>query len=67
VQAIRARGLECAGIFLNQLGDELDTAMITNKGVVENLAGVPLLDHLIHGQDFITPGTLEQLLARQTI
>jgi len=53
--AIRARGLECAGIYLNQLVDEMDTAMITNKGVVEELAGVPLLDHLIHGQDFIEP------------
>jgi dethiobiotin synthetase len=51
--AIRARGLECAGIYLNQLADEMDTAMITNKGVVEELTGLPLLDHLIHGQDFI--------------
>lgn len=53
VNAIRARGLTCAGIVLNQLEDEMDTAMITNKGVVEDLTGVPLLDHLIHGQDFI--------------
>lgn len=53
--AIRARGLECAGIYLNQLEDEMDTAMITNKGVVEELTGLPLLDHLIHDQDFITP------------
>lgn len=55
VAAIRARGLECAGLYLNQLEDEMDTAMITNKGVVEELADVPLLDHLIHGQDFIDP------------
>ena len=55
--AIRARGLRCAGIYLNQLEDEMDTAMITNKGVVEQLTGLPLIDHLIHGQDFIeTPG-----------
>ncbi len=53
VDAIRAKGLRCAGVYLNQLGDELDTAMITNKGVVEDLCGVPLLDHLIHDQDFI--------------
>ncbi len=53
VNAIRARGLTCAGIVLNQLEDEMDTAMITNKGVVEDLTGVPLLDHLIFGQDFI--------------
>ena len=53
IAAIRAKGLTCAGIILNQLGDELDTAMITNKGVIEDLTGLPLLDHLIHGQDFL--------------
>jgi len=54
--AIRARGLVCAGIILNQLEDEMDTAMITNKGVIEDLSGIPLLDHLIHGQDFVDIG-----------
>ena len=53
IDAIRAKGLTCAGIILNQLADELDTAMITNKGVLEDLTGVPLLDHLIYGQDFL--------------
>jgi dethiobiotin synthetase len=53
VNAIRARGLTCAGIVLNELEDELDTARITNKGVVEDLTGVPLLAHIIHGQDFL--------------
>ena len=58
VDAIRAKGLSCAGIILNQLDDELDTAMITNKGIIEELAGVPLLDHLIYGQDFLDEGVL---------
>lgn len=53
VAAIQAKGLACAGIILNQLEDEMDTAMITNKGVVGDLTGVPLLEHLIHGQDFL--------------
>ncbi len=53
VASIQARGLVCHGIILNQLHDEMDTAMITNKGVIADLAGVPLLDHLIHNQDFI--------------
>ncbi|MCU0752901.1 MAG: dethiobiotin synthase [Akkermansiaceae bacterium] len=61
--AIRARGLTCAGIFLNQLDDELDTAMITNKGLIEELTGLPLLDHLIHGQDFLDPEVLARLPA----
>jgi len=55
VEAIRNKGLECIGIVLNQLGDELDTAMITNKGVIAELTGVPLVDHLIHGQDTLDP------------
>ena len=62
VNAIRARGLVCAGIVLNQLEDEMDTAMITNKGVVEDLTGVPLLDHLIHGQDFLDAETYLKIL-----
>ena len=55
VAAIQARGLTCAGVILNQLEDEMDTAMITNKGVLESLAGVPLLAHLIHRQDYLEP------------
>lgn len=61
LDAIRAKGLQCAGIFLNQLTDELDTAMITNKGVLEDLTGVPLLGHLIHQQDFLDDEVIEQL------
>ena len=61
VAAIQAKGLRCAGIILNQLEDEMDTAMITNKGVVEDLTGIPLLDHLIHGQDFLDAETFLKL------
>ncbi|MCU0781312.1 MAG: dethiobiotin synthase [Akkermansiaceae bacterium] len=63
VRAIRARGLVCAGIVLNQLEDEMDTAMITNKGIIEDLAGVPLLAHVIHGQDELEPEPLLALVA----
>lgn len=61
LDAIRAKGLTCAGIILNQLDDELDTAMITNKGVLEDLTGVPLLDHLIQNQDFLDDEALRIL------
>lgn len=61
IDAIRAKGLVCAGIILNQLDDELDTAMITNKGIIEELSGVPLLDHLIKDQDFIDDRVLQIL------
>ena len=58
--AIRAKGLSCVGIILNQLDDELDTSMITNKSVIEDLTGVPLLEHLIYQQDCLA----EQLTRR---
>jgi dethiobiotin synthetase len=53
VESIRARGVPLAGLVINQLQDELDTAAITNKGVIEKLTGVPILAEIIHGQDFL--------------
>jgi dethiobiotin synthetase len=55
IDAIHAKDLTCAGIILNQLQDEMDTPMITNKGIIESLTNIPLLDHIIHNQDFISP------------
>jgi dethiobiotin synthetase len=60
--AIQAKGLKCAGIILNQLEDEMDTPMITNKGIIESLTQVPLLDHIIHGQDFLSQELMDVLL-----
>ncbi|MBB5353523.1 dethiobiotin synthetase [Haloferula luteola] len=53
VEDIRASGLEVAGLVLNHLQDELDTAAITNKGVIEELVDAPILAEIIHGQDFL--------------
>ncbi len=61
--AIRSKGLTCAGIILNQLEDEMDTPMITNKGIIESLTDIPLLDHIIHGQDFLSPELMDLLTA----
>ncbi len=55
VESIRTRGLEVAGLVINHLEDELDTAAITNKGVISRLTGAPLLAEIIHGQDFLDP------------
>ncbi len=63
VEAIKARGLTCAGIIMNQLEDEMDTAMITNKGVVEDLTGVPLLEHVIYNQNFVDAEAFMSLLS----
>jgi dethiobiotin synthetase len=59
--AVAAKGMPCVGVILNQLSDELDTAMITNKGVMEDVTGVPLLDHVIHGQEFLDEDWLVRL------
>lgn len=53
IDSIRSRGLEIAGLVINHLADELDTAAITNKGIVEQLTGVPIMAEIIHGQDFL--------------
>lgn len=51
VRAIRARGLECCGIILNQQSEEWDTAAVTNSAMLEEYTGVPVLAELIHGDD----------------
>ncbi|MBT8038031.1 MAG: dethiobiotin synthase [Verrucomicrobiae bacterium] len=53
VQSMRAIGVEPAGLIFNHLADELDTAAITNKGIAEDLTGVPVLMDVIRDQDEI--------------
>ncbi|MGB6223571.1 dethiobiotin synthase [Haloferula sp.] len=53
VEDIRASDLEVAGLVLNNLQEEQDTAAITNKGVIEELTEAPILAEIIHGQDFL--------------
>jgi len=53
VRAIQARGLSCAGLVFNNADDELDTAAITNKGVIGDLCGVPVITDIIRGQEDI--------------
>ncbi len=53
VQAIRARGLKCAGLILNhtQPPAELpDMATTTNRSILEDLLDVPILFEIAHGQ-----------------
>lgn len=50
-KSIAARGLTCRGVVLNHLGEEWDTAALTNKALIEEFTGLPVLAELIHGQD----------------
>jgi dethiobiotin synthetase len=53
INAIRNRQLSITGIIMNHLIDELDTATISNKSVIPQLAKCPLLTEVIHSQDWI--------------
>ena len=53
VESMRAKGVEPVGMVFNHLSDELDTAEITNKGIAEEMTGVPVLTDVIHGQEEI--------------
>ena len=51
VRSIRERGMTCAGIILNYVGDERDTASITNRAMIEKfLVDVPVLGEVMHGE-----------------
>ena len=53
VQSMRAIGIEPAGLVFNHLVDELDTATITNKGIIEDMIGVEVLTDVIRDQEEI--------------
>jgi dethiobiotin synthetase len=50
IESIRARGVECAGLIFNHTTPEEDIATTTNRGVLEELAGVPILLDVTYGQ-----------------
>ncbi len=52
-RAIAAKGLNCHGIILNKMDEEWDTASVTNRQLIEEFTGLPVLAELIHGQDDI--------------
>lgn len=53
IESIRARGLECRGIILNTIQPIPDEATQTNRGLLEEFAGVPILLELTPNQDSI--------------
>jgi dethiobiotin synthetase len=55
IAAVRAHGLECAGLILNHPSADEDIATTTNHSVLEDLAGVPILAEVAYGQRGITP------------
>lgn len=61
VNAIRARGLECAGLILNQCQAERDAASISNRVIIEETLDVPVLAELLFEQTELEPGFIDQI------
>lgn len=63
VAAIRARGLVCAGVLLNQVQQPApdDAAVLTNDAVLEELLDVPVLGELEFGNDTLPADLLSRL------
>lgn len=50
IESIRGSGLKCAGIILNHVNPEqTDPATVTNRGILEDIAGVPVLAEVPFG------------------
>jgi dethiobiotin synthetase len=62
IESMRARAIEPAGLVFNNLVDELDTATITNKGIVEEMCGVEVITDVIRGQREIEAWPFLELL-----
>lgn len=54
VRAIRARGLRCAGLILNHVDEERDSASISNGAVLAEILEVPILLDLLHGEEEVS-------------
>lgn len=59
VQDIKRRGMECKGIILNHLSDDWDSASLTNRKLIEDFTGLPILAELIYGQDELDSSILD--------
>ena len=57
-RAIQQRGLECRGIILNQQSEEWDTAAVTNRAMLEEYTGLPVLAELIYGEEEVDSTTI---------
>lgn len=64
IQSMRAMGMEPAGLVFNNLVEELDTATITNKGIIEELTGVEVLTDVIWNQEEIEAWPFMEILEK---
>jgi dethiobiotin synthetase len=56
IESIRSSGLQCAGIILNHVGPEqADPATVTNRGILEEVARLPILAEIVFGGESTDP------------
>lgn len=55
LESIRARGLTCSGIILNSLTEEASVATKTNREILEEFCGIPILFEVCPGQTSMIP------------
>lgn len=60
--AVKSRGLNCAGLIINNIQEEWSTTALTNRGVAGELTGLPVLAELISGQDYIDESPILEAL-----
>ncbi len=61
VKNLQSRGLTCAGLLLNHVADMRDSASIGHRALLEDILRVPVLAEIMHGEDALPHGVLEQL------
>ena len=52
-RAISSRGLHCAGLILNHVEDERDSASVSNRVILEQELKAPILADILHGETAI--------------
>lgn len=52
-RAIVASGLTCAGLILNHVEDERDSASVSNRVILEQELEIPILADILHGETSI--------------
>ncbi|MCF6312652.1 MAG: dethiobiotin synthase [Verrucomicrobiales bacterium] len=62
VNAIRQRGLECAGLILNQCQAERDSASISNRVILEEMIEAPILAEILFDQSELDEDFIDQIL-----
>ena len=61
IEAVRKRGLPCAGLILTRVSADDDVATATNRSMLEELGGLPILADIAYGQPELTVDDLTRL------